>query len=208
MAWPVGRGFLSAARQFDLVLTGGDGIGRRTGHHFEFCLAGGTDACVFTRWLAVVFGNARARHRAGSGRRGGIGRSLYLYSIHRGVHHRGVRRPRSGGPVSSPKSPVAAAAAVVLATCLLLTENQLRCWHDSETLFVHALAVTKNNHVAHVNLGVALEQEGKLNEALAEYRAAEELAPELYHIHNNLGICSTIWATPTRRSSNIAGPCF
>jgi len=86
-----------------------------------------------------------------------------------------------------PKKATAAAAVLILATCLILTENQLRYWHDSETLFAHALAVTKNNHVAHVNLGVALEQKGKLNEALAEYRAAEQLAPELYHTHNNLG---------------------
>jgi tetratricopeptide (TPR) repeat protein len=86
-----------------------------------------------------------------------------------------------------PKKAIATAAVLILTTCLILTENQLRYWHDSETLFAHALAVTKNNHVAHVNLGVALEQKGKLNEALAEYRAAEQLAPELYHIHNNLG---------------------
>jgi tetratricopeptide (TPR) repeat protein len=86
-----------------------------------------------------------------------------------------------------PQKAIATAAVLILATCLILTENQLRYWHDSETLFAHALAVTKNNHVAHVNLGVALEQKGKLNEALAEYRAAEQLAPELYHIHNNLG---------------------
>jgi tetratricopeptide (TPR) repeat protein len=86
-----------------------------------------------------------------------------------------------------PKAAVAAAAALILATCLILAENQLRFWHDSETLFAHALVVTKNNHVAHINLGVALEQNGKSSEALAEYRVAEELAPELYHIHNNLG---------------------
>jgi tetratricopeptide (TPR) repeat protein len=86
-----------------------------------------------------------------------------------------------------PQKAIATAAILILATCLILTENQLRYWYDSESLFAHALAVTKNNHVAHVNLGVALEQKGKLNEALAEYRAAEQLAPELYHIHNNLG---------------------
>jgi tetratricopeptide (TPR) repeat protein len=86
-----------------------------------------------------------------------------------------------------PKKAIATAAALILAICLILTENQLRYWHDSETLFAHALAVTKNNHVAHVNLGVALEEKGKIKEALAEYRAAEQLAPELYHIHNNLG---------------------
>jgi protein O-mannosyl-transferase len=80
-----------------------------------------------------------------------------------------------------------AAAALVLAACLLLTENQLRYWRNSETLFVHALAATENNHVAQVNLGVVLEQKGELTEALAQYRAAEELAPELYHIHYDLG---------------------
>jgi tetratricopeptide (TPR) repeat protein len=86
-----------------------------------------------------------------------------------------------------PQKAIATAAVLILTICLILTENQLRYWHDSEALFAHALAVTKNNHVAHVNLGVALEQKGELNEALAEYRAAEQLAPELYHIHNNLG---------------------
>ena len=91
------------------------------------------------------------------------------------------------GRFQFPKAAVAGAAALTLAGCLVLTENQLRYWRDSETLFVHALAVTKNNHVAHTNLGVTLEQKGELNEALAEYRAAEQLAPELYHIHANLG---------------------
>jgi tetratricopeptide (TPR) repeat protein len=86
-----------------------------------------------------------------------------------------------------PQKVIATAAVLILAICLILTENQLRYWHDSETLFAHALAVTKNNHIAHTNLGVTLEQKGELNEALAEYRAAEQLAPELYEIHNNLG---------------------
>ena len=86
-----------------------------------------------------------------------------------------------------PKIIPATAAILILATCLVLTENQLHYWRDSETLFTHALAVTEDNHVAHVNLGVALEEKGELNEALAEYRAAEQLAPGLYHIHNNLG---------------------
>jgi protein O-mannosyl-transferase len=85
-----------------------------------------------------------------------------------------------------PKIVLLAAASVILATCLILTGQQLRYWRDSETLFAHAVAVTKDNHVAHVNLGVALDQKGELNEALEQYRAAEQLAPELYHIHNNI----------------------
>ncbi len=56
---------------------------------------------------------------------------------------------------------MAAAAVLILGGCLLATEHQLRFWRDSETLFRHALAVTRNNDIAHANLGVALEQQGK-----------------------------------------------
>jgi len=100
------------------------------------------------------------------------------------------------GRFQFPPKAIATAAALILATCLMLTENQLRYWRDSETLFAHALAVTQNNFVAHANLGVALEQKDKLNEALAEYRAAEQLAPELYHVHNNLGNLLDNWGHP------------
>ena len=50
------------------------------------------------------------------------------------------------------KLAVTAAAALILAACLVLTENQLRYWRDSESLFAHALAVTKDNPYAHLNL--------------------------------------------------------
>ncbi len=85
------------------------------------------------------------------------------------------------------KIPVAVVAGLVLAGCLLLTENQLRYWHDTRALFAHAAAVTENNDIAHVNLGVELDQQGKWGEALAEYREAERLAPKRYQVHNNLG---------------------
>jgi Tfp pilus assembly protein PilF len=55
---------------------------------------------------------------------------------------------------------VAALAALAFATAV-----QVRHWHDSETLFRHALAVTTRNHVAHINLGHALVQQGRLAEA-------------------------------------------
>ncbi|MFZ1074562.1 MAG: tetratricopeptide repeat protein [Verrucomicrobiia bacterium] len=84
------------------------------------------------------------------------------------------------------KIPIAIAAGLILAGCLMLTENQLRYWRDSQTLFSHAVAVTENNDVAHTNLGVALEQQGKLEDALAEYRTALKLAPDSAEAHNNL----------------------
>jgi len=85
------------------------------------------------------------------------------------------------------KIPAAAAAGLILAGCVALTENQLRYWRDSLTLFGHAVAVTRYNDIAQINLGVALEQEGKGDEALAEYRKAERLAPTRFQVHNNLG---------------------
>ena len=80
-----------------------------------------------------------------------------------------------------------AVAVLILGGCLVAMEHQLYFWRDSETLFRHALTVTDANDIAHTNLGVALEQQGKLEEALDEYRAAEKLASGRYQTHNNLG---------------------
>ena len=86
-----------------------------------------------------------------------------------------------------PKMPVAGVAVLVLAACLLLTENQLRYWHNNESLFRHALAVTRDNDIAHVNLAFALEQQSRFDEALAEYREALRLQPRAYQIHDSYG---------------------
>jgi protein O-mannosyl-transferase len=86
-----------------------------------------------------------------------------------------------------PQMVLAVAATLILAACLFLTENQLHYWQDGETLFIHSLAVTQDNEIARVNLGVVLEQKGKQTEAFTQYRAAEKLAPNVYIIHNNLG---------------------
>jgi tetratricopeptide (TPR) repeat protein len=87
-----------------------------------------------------------------------------------------------------PKAAVAAAAALTLALCLMLTENQLRYWHDSESLFAHALAVTKgDNPNAQINYGVALEQKGRLVEALVQYREVARRAPDNVEARYNTG---------------------
>jgi len=85
------------------------------------------------------------------------------------------------------RTPVTVAAALILTACLVLTENQLHCWRDSESLFAHTLAVTKDNPYAHLNLGTVFQDEGKLNEALAEYHEAARLLPGFFRIHENLG---------------------
>jgi len=79
----------------------------------------------------------------------------------------------------------AAIAAVVLMGSAAATERQLTFWDNSEKLFRHALDITTGNAIAHVNLGVALEQDHR-EDALVEYRKALDLAPGLFQVHNNL----------------------
>jgi len=81
----------------------------------------------------------------------------------------------------------ATAGVLVLSACLALTENQLHYWHDSESLFFHAIAVTKDNAVAHLNLGAALEEENQPEAALSEYRKALQLDSSRHEIYNNIG---------------------
>ncbi len=82
---------------------------------------------------------------------------------------------------------LAAGAFLVLAACLALTENQLRYWRSSEALFAHALAVTADNATARLNLGEALQEEHRPEDALAEYRRALKLDPASPEVYNNLG---------------------
>jgi tetratricopeptide (TPR) repeat protein len=86
-----------------------------------------------------------------------------------------------------PKMAAVAVAALALAACLVLTENQLRYWHDSESLFAHTLAATTDNVTAYIDYGVALEQEGLSAEALAQYREAARLDPDNVMAHFNIG---------------------
>jgi len=91
--------------------------------------------------------------------------------------------PRMGG--RDPTLGVAAAG-LALAGCCVATEFQLTYWLDSRTLFAHAVEVTEDNAIALLNLGVALEQQGRREEALSRYRDAVRADPTLAQAHNNL----------------------
>lgn len=64
-----------------------------------------------------------------------------------------------------------------------LTYHQLSYWHDGETLWRYTLSVTKRNYMAHDNLAMVLAEQGRSDEAIIEFRAAEDLhqysAPEI-----------------------------
>ena len=66
-------------------------------------------------------------------------------------------------------------AAAILATLGLVTRHQIGYWKNSETLWRHALAVTDMNYPAHDALARALADQGRVDEAIAEYKAAGRL---------------------------------
>jgi tetratricopeptide (TPR) repeat protein len=76
-------------------------------------------------------------------------------------------------------------AAVVL--CVVLTRRQLGYWQDSETLFRHALDVTRNNYIALDNFGNALFDKGRIDEAIRQFQEALRLKPDDANAHYNLG---------------------
>ena len=76
-------------------------------------------------------------------------------------------------------------AAIVL--CITLTRQQIGYWQDSEILFQHALAVTKNNHIAHNNYGAVLEEKGQLDDAISQFEEAIRLRSDDAPAHYNLG---------------------
>lgn len=61
-------------------------------------------------------------------------------------------------------------------------------WRSSEALFSHAIRVTGDNYMAYHHWGMALTEQGRLDEAVARYRQAIALAPAYSHAYNNLAI--------------------
>lgn len=72
-----------------------------------------------------------------------------------------------------------AVAAVVgaLLACILTTRSLLPHWRDDEALFARALAVTSDNHVAHLNYGNAIDDPGRRAEQRQHFEQAVALDP-------------------------------
>jgi tetratricopeptide (TPR) repeat protein len=82
---------------------------------------------------------------------------------------------------------LALSACSLLAACALLTRRQIDYWRDSVTLFRHTVAVTRNNYIAHTNLGSALAQQGETTAAIYHYREAIRIRPDSPNPHVDLG---------------------
>ena len=80
----------------------------------------------------------------------------------------------------------AAALAAVLGYAVA-ARAQVQYWKDSATLWRHTLDVTTDNYTAHTLLGTALEEQGKTEEAIAQYREAVRIRPAYLYAQYDLG---------------------
>jgi tetratricopeptide (TPR) repeat protein len=82
----------------------------------------------------------------------------------------------------------AIAAGFALIGMLLCTRLQLRHWRNSETLFKHAISVTKNNFTMHYNYGKVLSDKSRFEDALVHFNQALQINPRDYDARNNKGL--------------------
>ncbi len=74
--------------------------------------------------------------------------------------------------------PLIVVALAVVAAFSVRSYRQVSFWQDNRALFGHAIEVTKDNYLAHHNLGVALFQDGDLEGAKEHFAKAVRIRPE------------------------------
>lgn len=83
--------------------------------------------------------------------------------------------------------PAAPLAVIVLAGLSACTFFQVRHWKNNFALFSHAARVVPDNHVAHLNVGSMLADQGRFPEAIGHYLASLKTQPGSSEVHGNLG---------------------
>jgi tetratricopeptide (TPR) repeat protein len=81
----------------------------------------------------------------------------------------------------------AGAVTVLLGVFAVLTGRQVSYWSNSERLFRHAAAVTKDNFIALSNVGGVLFESGRLDEALDLYQQSHRINPRYPEALNSIG---------------------
>ena len=77
---------------------------------------------------------------------------------------------------------------ITILSCVPLTWRQIHVWADGETLFRHALAVTEDNEIGRLQLGLALDAKGDFDGGIREFEKAIALNPHDPRVYNNLGV--------------------
>src|SRR5436189_43412 len=69
----------------------------------------------------------------------------------------------------------------------VLTWNQVQIWHDSERLWIYALAIDPDSPIAHSNLGELLDRQGRPAEAIEHFQQALRTKPDFPVAHSHWG---------------------
>lgn len=80
-----------------------------------------------------------------------------------------------------------ATALILIAALGARSYAQCRYWHDSTSLWEHAIAAADGNYVAYNSFGDVLMDKGQLDDAIKYYRKAVELRPGYAQAQSNLG---------------------
>jgi tetratricopeptide (TPR) repeat protein len=78
------------------------------------------------------------------------------------------------------------AATIVIVVLGWLAWIQNTYWRDSETLWIHTLAVTSHNDVAHANLAAVLLGRDRIDEAIPHSEEALKIHPRYFPAHDTL----------------------
>ncbi len=81
---------------------------------------------------------------------------------------------------------LAGASAIVLLALTVVASRQISYWQDNLTLWSHAVQVVPNHWAAEVNVGIQLQKQGKMAEALPHYRRAISIYP--YEAVSNMAV--------------------
>jgi tetratricopeptide (TPR) repeat protein len=84
-------------------------------------------------------------------------------------------------------TPLVAICGVLLVSLGFLTWRQTAVYHNLVTLYTGTLTKNPGCWMAHYNLGIALNDQGDADRAIAHYRQAVELRPSYAEAHYNLG---------------------
>jgi protein O-mannosyl-transferase len=79
-------------------------------------------------------------------------------------------------------------AGLLLSLLVIITKLQVNHWQNSIMLYEHSLAVTSNNFIIDNNLGLALVEQGKIQEAIAHFSEALRIKPDDAEAHYSLGL--------------------
>lgn len=89
--------------------------------------------------------------------------------------------------IHAPRAVLSAAVSTTIIAAFAATHRQISFWKDSETLYRHSLRVAGESDVIHNNLGAALLEQCRTNDAIREFQKAIGLNPGSVEAQSNLG---------------------